>query len=238
MSFVATAIGLGAVGSTVAAFNAAEQQEDQFNAANARSQMGINELLRLRDAQANDPLIGQSRALVANRLANPGALDERTVAMMKANNASDQNRAFTGATNAIRSRAAASGSGRSGTTVSAQNRAAQTLGAGIAQGNRQIDIQAALSRFEGEQRAMAMLSALLGMEQQPSRDIANAYQGLGAQMAQQPSPWSNFWQQTATGFGSAATGVASQLQQQQDRAQQMAMLDRILAGGGGGSQLV
>lgn len=228
MSFAITAAVVGAGAAIGGAAIAADSAEDQQEAGFAQTQRGVNELQRLRDSRASDPRLGFARMLAESRLRNPNPLGPEQVALLKAQNAGDANRAFTGATDAIRARAGASGSGRSGTTLGAQGRAAQALGGAIAQGNRDIDIRAAQSALQGEQAAMALFATLLGLEEQPTRDIASAYAGQGAQTLSAPSPWAGFFNQTGQQLGAAFGTTASQLQLQQQQAQeeQYAALER------------
>lgn len=222
----AAAIGtVGAVGGAALSANAASKQQKRgFN----RQDQGIGELVNLRDQQRNDPRLALLNQLVQNRLLNPNALDPRTVELMKAQGAADATRATQGALDSIRSRAAATGSGRSGNALGAQGRVAQSLGGTIANLNRGIDIEAARSQQQGEIQAMQMLAQLLGLEQQPTRDIANAYQGQGAQIAQTPNPWAGFFQQAAGGFGSATANAFGQINAQNQQAQQQANFDQLM----------
>lgn len=232
MSFAITASVIGAGAAIGGSALAAGAAEDRQNAGFDQTQRGINELLRLREARGTDPRLGFARQLVEGRLRNPNPLGPEQVATLKAQNAGDANRAFAGATDAIRARAAASGSGRSGTTLGAQGRAAQALGGAVAQGNRDIDIRAAMAGLQGEQQAMQLLAALLGIEDQPTRDIAAAYTGQGAQTLGAPSPWAGFFQQTGSQLGTAfgTTSSQIQLQQQQQQNEQYAALERWFNG--------
>lgn len=222
----AAAIGtVGAVGGAALSAGAASKRQDKGF---AQQQQGINQLTTLRDNQASDPRLRLLSQLVENRLLNPNVLDARTVELMKAQGAADATRSASGALDAIRARAGASGSGRSGTTLGAQGRVAQGLGGTIANLNRGIDIQARQSQLQGETQAMQMLAQLLGIEQQPTRDISNAYLGVGAQTLQTPDPWAGFYQQAGTGFASAGQNVIGQIQAEKAKAEQQANFQQLL----------
>jgi hypothetical protein len=218
MSFVITAVALGTVGTVASGAIAAESQEDAQNRALGFTQTGIGHLQNLQTGQKNDPGLALMRQIAMQRLASPNPLDARTVEMMKASGADDLNRASQGAQDAISARAGASGMGRSGTTLAAQGRTANALGSGIAKMNRDIDIQAAMSQMQGEQAAFQMFASLLGIEQQPTRDLANAYSGLGAQAAQMPSAWGGFWNNMSSSFGGATAGFIQQQENEKNRA--------------------
>lgn len=223
----AAAIGtVGAVGGAALSAGAASKRQDKGF---AQQQQGINQLSALRDQQGSDPRLALLSQLVQSRLLNPNVLDARTVELMKAQGAADATRATSGALDAIRSRAAASGSGRSGTELGKQGRVAQNLGGTIANLNRGIDIEARKSQLQGETQAMQMLAQLLGIEQQPTKDIANAYLGVGAQTLQTPDPWAGFYQQAGTGFASATANVFSQIQADKAKAEQRSQFDQLLA---------
>jgi hypothetical protein len=215
----------GAVGGNLLAADAASKRQD---AGFARQDQGIRRLEGLAAGQAEDPRLRLLSQLVERRLINPSALDPRTVELLKARGAADINTASQSALNAIRSRAGASGSIRSGTTGKSEGGVARSLGTGIAQLNRDIDIRAAESQLAGEEQAARMLAALLGIEQQPTRDLANAYLGQGAAIASTPDPWAGFFEKSGTALAGAGSNVMTLLEQRRREAEQKAQFDQIL----------
>lgn len=238
MSGLITAAAIGTVGAIGGGIISANAAENQQNKGFAQQQRGIGQLETIQNSQQHDPRLKLLRQMVEQRLLNPNALSPRIVELMKAQGAADTTRAAGGALDAIRARAGASGSGRSGTTLAAEGRVAQGLGSSIASLNRGVDIQAAQSQQQGEMQAMQMLAQLLGIEQQPGRDIANAYLGVGAQTVNTQSPWAGFGQQVATAGGSIAANSIGALQAQQQQAQQQAMYERLLSQLNGGGSAV
>lgn len=235
MSFVASVIGLvGGVGGGLLAANSAEKQQ---NKALGFQQNGVNELLRLRDSQANNPIMQFLTNLVTNRVQHPHTLDDRTIEIAKAGNASDATQAYGNNVRGIGARYGASGAGRSGAARGAINRAGVNLGSQIASGNRQIDLQASQRNAQDEAGAFELARQFFGLQQQPTRDIANAFSGTAALANSQPSPWAGFWQNSGQAVAGGAAGYLQQQQQDAQRTQQQSQWDQLmrLFGGGGGS---
>lgn len=165
-----------------------------------------NQLRAAKQQQSEDPIFQLSRALTTKFGQNPQSMSPQVVAGMKANMTGEATRASQGAFNSARESAAASGAFRGGAQRGREYRISQQLGDTIAEGNRQIDTQAALQRNQDYSAALDAMAKMLGTTYQFDRDIANAYNGVATT---QQTGGASSAQQGAAAAGAIAATIAA-----------------------------
>jgi len=140
-----------------------------------------------------NPAFQGAMGIAQQQTASPLSLSPEILQMLKQRMFDDSATAFQGGMDSISERMGASGLYRSGSTNQQFQNAAGQYGRGIADASRQVDTAAALQRNQDYSSAIQNAMAMLGLQQRPYEQIANAYSG-GASNSNlgQPGPGGGF----------------------------------------------
>lgn len=136
-----------------------------------------------------NPAYQGAMGITQTQTAHPLTFSPEVIQMLKQRMYDESATAFQGGLDAIGERMGAAGLYRSGSTNQQFQNAAGQYGRGIADASRQVDTQAALQRNQDYGSAIQNAMAMLGLQQRPYENIANAYSGAASNPAfGQPGP--------------------------------------------------